>query len=141
MDTGPAYVGAASGVQRLLSILQIAYPIVLLFVYLISFTVRSITTASNDNDTSKQAPQLGPGGKPLPKKNKTTKENGLPDFLDFSRPRKLLFEWLTIGIVFSLIGNIVVVIVHALYEREEGWWCGQAPTVCQYVSAAQKDRS
>ena len=70
-----------------------------------------------------------PGGKPLPKKHNTKKEPDNPDFLDFSRPRKLLFEWLTVAVIFSLVGNIVVVIVHALYARDEQWWCGQAATV------------
>ena len=36
--------------QRILTIVQIAYPIVLLFVYLIAFTIRSITVARNDNN-------------------------------------------------------------------------------------------
>ena len=127
MDTSPANAGVAPPVQIFLWVLQIANPILLLFVYLISFTVRSIATARNDNDTSEQVPQLGPGGKPLPKKN--TKEPARPDSLDFSKPRKLLFQWLTVGVIFSLLGNIIVVIVHALYDREQGWWCGQAPTV------------
>ena len=50
--------------------------------------------------------------------------------LDFSKPRKLLFEWLSVAVVFTFAGNILVVIVHALYARKEQWWCGQAPTVC-----------
>ena len=132
MDTGPANdTGVPLGVQRFLWILQIAYPIVLLFVYLISFTIRSIATARNDNDTFNQAPQFGPGGKPLPTHKRNVKEPAQPIGLDFSRPRKLLFEWLTVGVCLTLIGNIIVVIVHALYARKEEWWCGQAPTVCQ----------
>ena len=44
--------------RRVLSYTQVAYPIVLLFVYLIAFTVRSIATARNDNDTP-ETEQLG----------------------------------------------------------------------------------
>ena len=37
--------------RRILTYVQIAYPIILLFVYLIAFTISSISTARNDNDT------------------------------------------------------------------------------------------
>ena len=120
---------AMTRVQTMLQVLQIAYPVVLLFFYLISFTIRSIATARNDNDLSQQPQQLGPGGKPLPTHNHNIKEPPPADSLDFSRARKLLFQWLTIGVLVSLGGNIVLVVTHALWEREEGWWCGQAPTV------------
>ncbi|KAK4504400.1 hypothetical protein PRZ48_005316 [Zasmidium cellare] len=111
--------------------LQIAYPIVLLLVYLVAFTVRSITTARSDNEIDQQPGQLGPGGKPLPKKknNQPVKEPDVPRDLDFSKPRKLLFEWLSVGVIGTLGANIVVVIVHALYARREGWWCGEDPTI------------
>jgi ATP-binding cassette, subfamily B, vacuolar membrane transporter HMT1/ACLQ len=115
--------------QNILTYTQIAYPIILLPLYIITFTIRSIVTARNDNaNTKPQAEQLGPGGKPLPKKTNKP-EPTIPTSLDFSRPRKLLFDWLSVGILLTLGGNIAVVIVHALVEREERWWCGQAPTV------------
>lgn len=117
--------------QAVQTTVHIVYPIALLFLYLIAFTVRSIATARNDNDTL-PAPQLGPLGKPLPAKNNNTAANKhppIPHELDFSKPRKLLFEWLNVGVLFSLLGNIAVVIVHALYARKERWWCGQATTV------------
>ncbi len=47
--------------QKILTYVQIAYPILLLFVYLIAFTVRSIVTSSSrdeSNDTS-EPEQLG----------------------------------------------------------------------------------
>lgn len=113
--------------QDILTYLQVAYPIILICLYVITFTIRSITTARNDNDTSTEPEQLGPGGKPLPQKN--VKEPAIHNALDFSRPRKLLFEWLSVGVIGTLVANIIVVIVHALVDREERWWCGQAPTV------------
>ncbi|KAK4552888.1 ATP-binding cassette-type vacuolar membrane transporter Hmt1 [Recurvomyces mirabilis] len=114
--------------QNILTYLQIAYPIIVLFLYIITFTIWSIATARNDNDDTTQQPeQLGPGGKPLPKKNKT--ESQRSSDLNFSRPRKLVFEWLSVGALATIAGNIAVVIVHALVEREERWWCGQAPTI------------
>ncbi|KAH0269900.1 putative ABC transporter, partial [Aureobasidium melanogenum] len=115
--------------QRLLSIVHFAYPIVLLFFFLTTFTIRSILTARSDApDDSKSEPQLGPGGKPLPKK-KAPVDNSKNTFLDFSRPRKLLFQWLSLAATLTLAGNAVTVVVHALYARKEEWWCGQATVV------------
>jgi hypothetical protein len=131
MDSSPAIAKVDRAVQLFFSSLQIAYPLIVLFVYLIAFTVRSITTArSNDNDDS--APPttaVGPGGKPLPKHTKTVKGLSKDESVDFTKPQKLLFQWLTVGVTFTFIGNIIVVLTHALYARKEGWWCGQAPTV------------
>lgn len=116
--------------QNILADFQIAYPLVLIFLYLIAFTVRSVRNARDDTELAPQEPQqLGPGGKPLPKKT-PAKEADEDGDLDFSRPRKLLFQWLSVGVLATLLANIVVVLVHALYEREQRWWCGQAPTVC-----------
>lgn len=113
--------------QKILTYTQVAYPIILICLYIITFTVRSVVTARNDNDTTKEPEQLGPGGKALPPKIKKAKS--MPNGLDLSKPRKLLFEWLSVGVLASLAGNIVVVIVHTLVERDQSWWCGQSPTV------------
>jgi hypothetical protein len=129
LNAMPLNSTATPAVETFLDVLQIAYPLVLLFVYLLAFTIRSIGAARNDNDLSHGPQQLGPGGKPLPTHNHNIKEPPSPDNLDFSKPRKLLFQWLTVGVLASLLGNIVVVLTHALYARKEHWWCGQAPTV------------
>jgi hypothetical protein len=117
--------------QRILSIIHFAYPIVLLVYFLSAFTLRSILLAStDDSDHATSDIQLGPGGKPLPKKKPAAESDNT--YLDFSRPRKLLFEWLALGATLTLVGNAITVIVHALYARQEEWWCGQA-TVVSYL--------
>lgn len=113
--------------QGLLTYLQIIYPIALLIIFVTAFTVRSIVTSRNDNDDTPQSDQLGPGGKPLPRKSSQDKSEA--NAIDFSRARKLLFISLQSGVLLSLLGNIALVIFHALLEREQRWWCGQAPTV------------
>lgn len=118
--------------QGLLNYLQIAYPIALILIFITAFTVRSIVTARNDNDDTPQSTQLGPGGKPLPKKSQKNKSEA--NAVDFSRPRKLLFISLQAGVLLSFVGNIALVIFHALLEREQRWWCGQAPTVISQSS-------
>ena len=136
-DIGPT-TPAAHALQLFFSILQIAYPLVVLFAYLVAFTVRTIATAStNDDDESpQQSTSLGPGGKPLPKHTKTHKNHRDEGLQDFTNTQKLLFQWLTVGVTFSLLANIVVVLTHALYDRKEGWWCGQAATVCRVYEDA-----
>ena len=117
--------------QAILRRLQVAYPIILLGLYLVAFTTHSIWTARREEHPSHHdPPPRGPGGKPLPRTNSPAKQAaGVSAVLDFSRPRKLLFEWLSVAVIATFIANIVVVIIHALVERNERWWCGIAPTV------------
>lgn len=116
--------------QNILADFQIAYPLLLIFLYLVAFTVRSVRSARHDHDAVPQEPQqLGPGGKPLPNKKSATRDADDYYDLDFSKPRKLLFQWLSVGVLASFLGNIVVVLTHTLWERAERYWCGQAPTV------------
>ena len=45
--------------QRMLVYLQVAYPIVLLLVSLVAFTISSISTARVENDATPQSQQFG----------------------------------------------------------------------------------
>lgn len=115
--------------QRLLTTIQFAYPVILLFFFIAIFTLRSIVTSRSDKSEEQTSEdQLGPGGKPLPKK-KAPAASSKQNALDFSRPRKLLFEWISLGVALTFVGNAITIIVHALYARSEEWWCGQAPVV------------
>lgn len=132
--------------QALLTYLQIAYPIILLILFIVAFTVRGVLTAradyveaeaaaaaENSHQNHHQPEHLGPGGKPLPRKNKrNAAAEAEASALDFSRARKVLFQSLQAGVLLTLCGNIALVVVHALVAREERWWCGQAPTVRIY---------
>ncbi|PNS13910.1 hypothetical protein CAC42_1401 [Sphaceloma murrayae] len=120
--------------QGILAYLHSAYPLILLAFFITAFTVRSIAVANRENVTEGEeasttgSPQLGPGGKPLPKKSPIHKDSS-QDVLDFSRPRKLLFEWLALAAALTFVGNAITVVVHALYARSEEWWCGQATVI------------
>ncbi|KAF2723529.1 putative ABC transporter [Polychaeton citri CBS 116435] len=124
-------VHALSAAQDVKAYLQIIYPILLLVLFMVSFTTRSIITSRSDPDAAgPTSEQLGPGGKPLPKKNNNLKKDlSRANAFDFSKPRKRLFATLSWAVILSLLGNIIVVIVHALYARKEGWWCGVAPVI------------
>jgi hypothetical protein len=121
--------------QKALEVLQFAYPIFLLFFFLLAFAARSVYAAPKDED--EQAPprvQYGPGGKPLPIRSQSFRKI-VPR--DFSRPRKLVFEWLSVGLCLTWIGNATVVIFHAVYDREKHWWVGEAATVRKLSSIAK----
>lgn len=112
----------------ILDLAHFNYPWILLVVFLISFITHSILTAESSDESG---PMLtGPGGKPLPRSVRRTKQD--KDRLklqDFSPVRKLLLLWLSAGILATFLGNAINIVVHALDKRENGWWCGEATAV------------
>ena len=111
-----------------LEFVQYAYPIILLAFFLLAFTARSIATSSSASSKADE-PIYGPGGKPLPASKKAKKASKCDPGPDLSRPRKLVFEWLSVVACLTFVANAINVIVHALYARKQGWWCGQAAVV------------
>jgi hypothetical protein len=136
---------SADAAGAILDFLQYAYPIVILFFFIFAFGAHSIASgkaaakaAAKANSARKV--QYGPGGKPLPVRSQSFKKV-LPK--DFSPSRKLVFEWLTVGVLLTYIGNATVVILHAIVYRRENWWCGEAVTVgyprhCLHCSELRK---
>ncbi|KAI9821044.1 MAG: hypothetical protein M1827_003777 [Pycnora praestabilis] len=114
---------------------RFSYPIILLAFFLIAFTWHSIATATNDTTISASGTQTGPGGKPLPKNTSpSTKGQLKKESVDFSPARKLLFNWLSVALIVTFVGNAVNVIYHTLNKRKEGWWCGQSVAI--YIVAS-----
>lgn len=108
-----------------------ASPIILLIFFLVAFTTHSILTASEEDLIHAVPGQTGPGGKPLPRTSSpAAKAAREKKALDFSPSRKLIFIWLSAGVVLTFLGNAGTVIVHALLDRRDSWWCGQAVVVC-----------
>ncbi len=109
-------------------------PIILLAFFLIAITAYSIATASSDAVLHPSTEHTGPGGKPLPQKvTPSAKEKQEKNALCFSRGRRLLFEWLSVGTILTFVGNAVVVILHAIFDRKDNWWCGESVAVCLYL--------
>ena len=113
--------------QTILVYVHFGSPIILILFFLITFTAHSIATASVDTSVEDPQGQTGPGGKPLPKKPRRTSQGS--NGLDFSPARKLLFNWLSVGTIATFVANAVVVITHALVDREENYWCGESVAV------------
>ena len=120
--------------QDILIYTHYSSPVILVTFFLVAFTAHSIATASVDTIVRPSTEQTGPGGKPLPQKVKpSAKERQQKNALDFSRGKKLLFEWLSVGTSLTFIGNAVVVILHTLFNRKDNWWCGESVAVCLYL--------
>ena len=113
--------------QNVLVRVHFASPIILISYFLIAFLAHSILTAPKIVKIEPSTGQTGPGGKPLPKKvGKGKKEKPA---LSFSPARRQLFIWLSVGTILTLLGNAAVVILHALWERDQNWWCGESVAV------------
>ncbi|KAG0648707.1 Aspirochlorine biosynthesis Q [Hyphodiscus hymeniophilus] len=120
--------------EVLLDVTHFNYPWILLLIFIVSFVTNSVLTAEPSSETI-EAVVTGPGGKPLPRSAKKSKEAKEKTKLkDFSLGRKLLFIWLSAGVITSFVANATNIIVHALTKRENGWWCGEATAI--YVCAS-----
>ena len=119
--------------QEIMVYTHYASPIILLIFFLLAFTAHSILTASKEDLIQPSPGQTGPGGKPLPRTSSPAAKAAAREkkALDFSPSRKLLFTWLSAGVVLTFLGNAGTVIVHALLDRKDSWWCGQAVVVCE----------
>ena len=119
-------------VSRMMAVIQSAYPMVLLSVFLVAFVAHGVRTASDgstgDGDGDDGQNLTGPDGKPLPstaKRPNTDEEKHHRN--EFTASQRLLFRWLSVGVIATFVGNGINVITHALTERP--WWCGQATAV------------
>ena len=112
--------------QDILVYTHFSSPIILLALFLITFTAHSIITSSDDAVPEPSTSRTGPGGKPLPPDTKGKRRRNV---LDFSHARKLLFIWLSFGVSVTFVANAGVVILHAVLDRAENWWCGESVAV------------
>lgn len=122
-----------STAQGMLRVLHYVNPIVLLFFFLFAFTLRSILSATADQTAGPSSTETGPGGKPLPKKH-AQQDKAFTASLDFSKSRKLLFDWLSVVAAVTFLANAGAVITHSLVDRKDGWWCGKSVVVRQDIS-------
>lgn len=116
----------ADGTARdILYYTHFSYPPVLLAIFLIVFTAHSVITASKDAPEADSTDLVGPGGKPLPKSTGSAARAKQKSIIDFTPGAKFIFDWLSVAVILTIIGNAAVVILHALIKRKHDWWCGQ----------------
>lgn len=113
--------------EMALAKIQIIYPAGLLALFITLFIAYGIVTAGTDEALEKAKTKLtGPGGKPLPVR--ISKKKTGPDFA-YTPSQRLLFIWLSLGMIAGFLGSAANVLVHALYLRRGGWWCGESAVV------------
>jgi hypothetical protein len=122
--------GTETPVEILLDLTHFNYPWILLVIFLTAFVTNSILSAEPSTESIEPV-VTGPGGKPLPRSSKKAKEakEKKKKLKDFTPGRKLLFIWLSAGVITTFVANAVNIVVHALTKRENGWWCGEATAV------------
>lgn len=115
-------------VRTVLDYLSTLSPILLLVSFGITFVAHSVISAKKTKPANAQV-QTGPGGRPLPKRMRSTAVVPAPIAREFSPKVKLLFKWLSVGVMFTFVVDATVNILHALFHRREQWWCGQSTVV------------
>ncbi|KAL3436437.1 hypothetical protein BDV09DRAFT_45795 [Aspergillus tetrazonus] len=110
-----------------LEYLRIGYPILVLVVFAAAFVANSIVTARTANQNP-SASQTGPGGRPLPKRSRSTVAVAKAN-QKFSQNAKLCFRLLSVAILVTLVAEAAVTVAHVMVARSEQWWCGQAVVI------------
>ncbi|CEL02762.1 Putative Vacuolar ABC heavy metal transporter [Aspergillus calidoustus] len=110
-----------------LEYLRTGYPILLLVAFASAFVANSIVTAKTASRNTK-ASQTGPGGRPLPKRSRSTVAV-VKAPQKFSRNAKLCFKWLSFLVLVTLVAEAAVNVTHVMIARSEQWWCGQAVVI------------
>ena len=119
----------SSAAEQALVYLHYSYPLVLLFVYLTTFTVHSIKSSAPVEESPRASSiHTGPGGKPLPPTKRLSKPRPTKNKI-FSPGARLTFCWLTVGVVLTFLANSILICAHALVDRNENWWCGKSVAV------------
>lgn len=114
------------GTRELLAYLRTASPIVLLVVFVVAFVTNSIRTTRTV--TPNGSAVTGPGGRPLPKRSRSTMAV-VKETQGFSQNAKLLFKWLSAGVLVTLVADAAINMAHVIVARSEHWWGGQAVVV------------
>ncbi|KAB8232962.1 hypothetical protein ETB97_002583 [Aspergillus alliaceus] len=113
--------------RQLLECLRTGYPILLLLVFITAFIANSVLAAKHANNSPTVA-QMGPGGRPLPKRSRSTMAV-MKTPQKFSQNTRSLFKWLTVGILLTIIADAAVNVAHVIVSRSEHWWCGQSVVI------------
>lgn len=127
-DHDPRWTYAAP-LRRVVTVLQYAYPIVMLCFFLAAFTVRSIAASKSNTNIAKPT-TTGPGGKPLPATDPTRNFVKKTVHDDVTQGQKRLFEWVSLATALTFVGNSAVVVMHSIIWKEEHYWAGKSTVVC-----------
>lgn len=112
---------------KLLAYLRTSCPIVLLLVFVVAFVANSVSTAKHAA-TNGSAVTTGPGGRPLPKRSRSSM-HVVKSAQRFSENTRSFFKWLSLVILLTFVADAVINITHVMIARSEHWWRGQSLVV------------
>jgi hypothetical protein len=130
--------GPAASLRRANTVLQYAYPTILLVFFLAAVTIRSIA-ASNSNSKIVKPTTTGPGGKLLPVTDPTRNFVKRTVHDDVTRTQKRVFEWVSLATALTFVGSSVLMISHSLAMKKEQWWAGKSVVVCAATEHTHTD--
>ena len=113
--------------RALLEYLRIGYPIILLVVFISAFIACSALAAKNIGKNGSLV-TTGPGGRPLPKRSRST-VSVIKPVDGFSENTKSVFKWLSVAVLMTFVIDASINVVHTITARSEHWWCGQSVVV------------
>jgi hypothetical protein len=115
--------------RKLLEGVRMASPIWVTVFFGAAFIANAILAARHLTGNGNPV-KAGPGGRPLPKRSRSAMAIAKDrDYQDFSPNVKLLFKWLSVGVLLTLMGDATLNLAHTIFYRAEHWWCGQAVVV------------
>lgn len=128
-----SFVPPKEQARDVLDYTQIASPVLLFALFVVAFLTNNILEArkAQKTDGDETPPVLGPGGRPLPMRMKSSNKFEKCKTTEnvFSDATRLFFLGLTTAMMVTYLGNSVIIIAQAVLNRAYHWWCGQAPIV------------
>lgn len=116
--------------RHVLQYIQLSSPAILLVVFLVAFVTHGIITAPATDDDVEIHPKLGPGGRPLPRRRRSSQQvKAAAKTRDFPAKVKLFFNWLAAAVLFTLILDAIFIILQTIIYFRQRWWPGQAAVV------------
>lgn len=113
--------------RALLEYLRVAYPIFLLVVFIAAFIASSVLAAKNVGKNGSLV-TTGPGGRPLPKRSRST-VSVIKPVHDFSRNTRSVFRGLSVAVLVTFVADAALNVAHSIVSRSQHWWCGQSVVV------------
>lgn len=116
-------------------------PAIVLVSFFVAFIAHSIVSARKA-PTPDESVHTGPGGRPLPTRMRSSAVV-TPAARQFSPRVKLLFKWLSVGVMLTFMVDATANILHVLFKRHQQWWCGQSTVVglCSALVVSKKMRT
>lgn len=114
--------------RELLDDLHIIYPITLFIVFVIIFFAGSGLAVQDVRNNGLEV-LFGPGGKPLPKRLRSTMNGIIEAQREAHHQAKRVFMWPVMLILGIYVADAALQMTHVIIAKSEQWWCGQETVV------------